>query len=137
MSHIDLTTAHVEFSYEPIGDYPDGDYNIGRRYYWFNPGDPESFAWDHDLRDEHPDVGDHEWQRLFYEAFVRGQKAYRDELLREQPDLADTEIGRGILMVGELFGPRPPRRRSQERPTDEGAGPKVGEHAGRTRGAEA
>jgi hypothetical protein len=95
---LDPRTSNVSFSYEPIGNYPDGDYNIGRVYYWYDPNGSLPATDDEELRSQYPDLSEREWQQLFYEAFDRGQSEFEAKL-----------AAKGIFdPVGRIFGPRPP-----------------------------
>ena len=103
------TTAHVFFRYDTFGDYPHGEYNIGRVYYWFDPQGDTQAVDDHEFRERHPEISDTEWKRLFYEAFDRGETAFVNNALAEDPTLLDSEEGRLVWGLGRMFGPRPPR----------------------------
>jgi hypothetical protein len=94
---LDPRTSNVAFNYEPFGDYPDGDYNIGRVYYWYDPNGSLPAVYDDELRSAYPELSDREWQQLFYEAFDRAQTEFEAEL-----------AAKGMIdAVGRLFGPRP------------------------------
>jgi hypothetical protein len=106
---LDPKTSNVSFSYEPFGDYPDGEYNVGRVYYWYDPNGNLPTAYDEELRSEYPELSDREWQQLFYEAFDRDQSEFEAKLAAE-----------GVTdPVGRLFGPRPP---AIDKPIDATAG---------------
>ena len=71
-SKLDPTTANVAFDYVCIGD-PEGEYNVGREYYWYDPKPREPAIKDYDFRRQRPEYDDREWDRLRGEAFKRGR----------------------------------------------------------------
>src|SRR5262249_25721940 len=81
-SSLNPHTAYVGFTYEAFGKYPDGDYSIGRTYYWYDPEGVKPAVDDYDFRQQHPEIDDREWQRLFYEAFDRGEREFEREFLQ-------------------------------------------------------
>lgn len=105
---IDLRTAHVGFVYADLGGGC-----FGRRYYWSMPGG-ETLIWDDELRAEHPELDDREWQRLFADAFDRGETAFVERLVSARPELVESETGRQIVALGRVLGPRPPRDEAPE-----------------------
>jgi hypothetical protein len=107
-SSLDPHTASVGFSYEAIGDYPDGDYNVGRSYYWYDPGRDQPAVDDYDFRRQHPEIDDREWQRLFYEAFDRGERDFERGFGQLLGGHATTGEGQTALSLGRIFGPLPP-----------------------------
>lgn len=48
---------------------------FGRLYFW-RDANSNAAVWDWDLREQHPGVSDDEWQKLFCEAFDRGETAF-------------------------------------------------------------
>ena len=102
-SELDPRTASVMFSYEPIGDYPDGEWCTRRVYYWYDPEGRAASVEADEFRRRHPDVDDREWDRLFYEAFDRGETEFERQLFECCPCAAE------MPSLGRLFGPRPPR----------------------------
>lgn len=103
---IDPRTAHVGFVY---GDLSGGaEMCFGRLYFW-RDANSNAAVWDWDLREQHPGVSDDEWQKLFCEAFDRGETAFVAKRIKENPKLLESEEGRLGLALGRLFGPRPPR----------------------------
>jgi hypothetical protein len=109
---LDPKTSNVSFSYEPIGDYPDGQYNIGRVYYWYDPSGLLPAVEDYELRSEYPELSAREWQRLFYEAFDRDQSEFEATLAAK--GLTDP--------VGRLFGPPPTLKDESAHAPAEGQG---------------
>ena len=84
---------------------PDGDACVGRAYYWYDPKRREPAIADSDFRNQHLEVSDEEWERLFAAAFDRGQRDYLLELARERPEMFADSGGTRIAMLGYTFGP--------------------------------
>jgi hypothetical protein len=105
-SQLDPRKAWVGFSYEEV--IP-GYGCVGRTYYWYDPARRLPSVDDHEFRAEHPEIDDREWQRLFYEAFDRGETEFEQHFIAEH--------GEPPIPVGRWFGPRLPRRPSP--PEDE------------------
>jgi hypothetical protein len=47
---------------------------VQRSCFWFDPEDDLPAIEDEELRAQHPQIGDMEWQQFFYAAFERGQR---------------------------------------------------------------
>jgi hypothetical protein len=75
-SSLDPRSANVGFCWGVIGDYPNGEYNIGRVYYWYDPDGASPTVEDWDLRQRHREISDADWKRLFTEAFDRGERRF-------------------------------------------------------------
>jgi hypothetical protein len=71
-SKLDPTTAGVFSDWVWIGNYPEGDWNVGRGYFWYDPTPREPAINDDDFRRQHPEYDDREWNRLLREALKRG-----------------------------------------------------------------
>jgi hypothetical protein len=100
----------VTFRYEPIGDYPDGEYNIGRQYYWSDPAGLQPWIRDREFRLLHPEIAADDWQQLFAEAFDRGERTFLEALQQSEPGLFESEPGQRIAFLGYTFGPCWPSR---------------------------
>ncbi len=103
---LDLRSANVSFTYEPFGDYPDGEYYVGRDYYWYDPTGRLPSMNESVFRSQHPEIDDREWEELFYQAFDRGETAHVAKMTRQNPELYSTPQGRELLAMGRLYGPR-------------------------------
>jgi hypothetical protein len=101
-------TASVGFFYGADGDYPDGEYNVGRIYYWYDPEGRLPTVDASDFRAQHPEIDDTTWARLFYEAFDRGEIAFERRLLSGSPAMFENAAGQSAFGIGRLFGPKPP-----------------------------
>src|SRR5262245_7361616 len=98
MSPLDPRTANVGFQYVEV--FP-GSGCIGRSYYWYDPAGRLPAIDAHEFREMHPEIDDDGWQRLFYEAFDRGETGFEERCVAE---------GHSPLAIGRLFGPRPPQQ---------------------------
>jgi hypothetical protein len=97
---LDPRTADVHYEWEDFGQG-----TVGRVYYWFDPEGRAKAVDDDEFRARHPEYDDRTWQRLFYEAFDRGQTAFETSV---KARCSDPGMDR-VLSLGRLFGPRPPR----------------------------
>jgi hypothetical protein len=61
---LDPRTANFTFRWDAFGDYPDGDYNIGRVYCWYDPNRILPAVDDHKLRSRYAHINDRMWRRL-------------------------------------------------------------------------
>jgi hypothetical protein len=104
-SLLDPSKANVGFSWAPIGDYPDGEYNVGRMYYWYDPAGIEQAISDHDFRPQHSEIEDREWRQLFNAAFDRGERQFLQSLKTERPELFESKDGMRTAFLGYIFGP--------------------------------
>ena len=107
-SSLDPYTAYVGFEFVPAGDYPDGDYCVGRNYYWYDPERKVPKIDDYDFRRQHLEIDDREWQRLVYEAFDRGERDFERGFGQLLGGHATTGEGQAALSLGRVFGPLPP-----------------------------
>lgn len=108
---LDPYTASVGFNYEDISGGAEECY--GRVYDWFDPAGNLPSIRDWDFRPQFPEIDDHDWAQLFYEAFDRGEtllvaEVLEDEGLTEDEARQDAPLWQA-LMLGRIFGPRPPR----------------------------
>lgn len=103
-SRLNPATACVGFRYEPIRDYPDGEYNIARAYSWYDPAgfepaiDPVAF------RRQHPEIADEDWGQPFTAAFDRGERRFLLRLKEDHPEIFDSAGGRRAACLGYMFG---------------------------------
>jgi hypothetical protein len=104
-SELDPRYANVGFRYDEIVP---GYGCVGRVYYWYDPNLKLPAIDEHELRSQHPEIGDREWDRLFYEAFDRGEKEFVERALVADSELDSSPTGRQVLALGRLFGPRRP-----------------------------
>jgi hypothetical protein len=105
---LDPRTANVSFVWGVVVGDPDGEHNIGRIYYWYDPQGRLPAVDDSDFRVQHPEIGDTAWARLFYEAFDRGQTKFERKVLLKVPAMLEAVAGRSAFGIGRLFGPKAP-----------------------------
>jgi hypothetical protein len=86
-------TASVFFSYEAFGDYPGGEYCLGRTYYWYDPEGRLPAVRDQEFRPKHPEISHADWVQLFLEAFDRGETAFVTKAQLSDPTPADSDSG--------------------------------------------
>ena len=73
------------------------------------PGREAAGGRDHDLREQHSEIPNDEWQRLFFDAFERGEKELIDSMLADNLQWhLESELLQSTLALGRMFGPRPP-----------------------------
>jgi hypothetical protein len=113
-SRLDPRTASVLFYWGPDGDNSDGEDCIGRRYYWCDPAGVEPSVRDLDFRQQHPEISDEDWQRLFREAFYRGKRRFLQELQAKEPDLFQNPEKAWTAWVDYLWERRPPSQETLE-----------------------
>jgi hypothetical protein len=102
-------TANVHYGYDCL--VGDGSC-VGRVYFWYDPAGLLPAIEDSDFRPQHPEITDSEWDRLFYEAFDRGQTEFEMEVFATLPE---SELVRSVIDLGRRFGPRKPRSESDGR----------------------
>jgi len=95
---IDLYRANVSFEHVRVGS--DEESGVGRRYYWYDPLETGTWAWDYELRDQHPEIPTAAWHKLFAAAFRRGECEFLKQFSPERQ-----EQGELLLLLGYHFGP--------------------------------
>ena len=111
-SKLDPRTASVTFAYANRGSAEHPCY--GRSYYWYDPDGEEPSIDDWVFRDEHPEIDDDEWLRLFAAAFDRGERSLLLEMKQERPEMFESDDGLRSAMLGYIFGPARPSRETLE-----------------------
>jgi len=104
-SDLDPRSANVNFHY---GEIVPGDGVYGRVYYWYDPDGRVPAIDEYEFRSQHPEISDREWERLFYDAFQRGEGEFEEMMFGPQPELDDSAKIQSASTLGRLFGPRPP-----------------------------
>jgi hypothetical protein len=96
---LDPHSANVGFEYVKAGS--DDDWCVGRRYYWYEPGQTGVWAWNDELRDQHPEISDVVWHKLFGAAYRRGELGFLKQFSGGQRH----GHGEFLLILSYHFGP--------------------------------